>query len=101
MYAGAFLPGLLLTGLYVLFAVGVTYSNRLGAGLPAEARTFREPNGGSGTSSLVVLVIIAVAASVAFSKYHYPPMRPWTNCWWCRPRSGSASPFSPPCSTMC
>jgi len=77
MYAGAFLPGMVLTGLYFAFAVGVTvFKPGWAPALPLEARTFREPNGGSGTSSLVVLVIIAVAASVAFSKYHYPPDAP-------------------------
>ncbi len=77
MYAGAFLPGLVLTGLYFAFAVGVTvFKPGWAPALPLEARTFREPNGGSGTPSLVVLVIIAVVASVAFSKYHYPPDAP-------------------------
>jgi tripartite ATP-independent transporter DctM subunit len=77
MYAGAFLPGLVLTGLYVVYAVGVTLVKPAWApALPLEARTFREPNGSSGTPSLVVLVIIAVATSIAFSKYHYAPDAP-------------------------
>ncbi len=77
MYAGAFLPGLVLTLLYVVFAVGVTmFKPHWAPALPVEARTFREPNGGSGTPSLIVLVIIAVVVSVAFSKWHYPPDAP-------------------------
>ena len=77
MYAGAFIPGLGLAGLYALYAVGVTLVKPAWApALPLEARTFREPNGSSGIRSLAVLVVIAVAASVAFSKYHYPPDAP-------------------------
>ena len=77
MYAGAFIPGLGLAGLYALYALGVTFVKPAWApALPLEARTFREPNGSSGIPSLTVLVIIAVAASVAFSKYHYPPDAP-------------------------
>src|SRR5512133_3847921 len=77
MYAGAFLPGLVLTGLYAVYAVGVTLLKPAWApALPLEARTFREPNGSSGTPSLVVLVIIAVAVSIGFSKYHYAPDAP-------------------------
>ena len=77
MYAGAFIPGLGLAGLYALYALGVTLVKPAWApALPLEARTFRESNGSSGIPSLAVLVIIAVAASVAFSKYHYPPDAP-------------------------
>ena len=77
MYAGAFVPGLVLTGLYVLFTVGVTLIKPHWApALPKEARAFREPNGSSGVASLVVLMIIAVGASVAFAKWYYPPDAP-------------------------
>ncbi len=77
MYAGAFIPGLGLAGLYALYAVGVTLAKPSWApALPLEARTFREPNGSSGIASLMVLVVIAVAVSVAFSKWHYPPDAP-------------------------
>jgi len=77
MYAGAFLPGLVLTGLYAVYTVGITLLKPAWApALPLEARTFREPNGSSGIPSLTVLVIVAVCASVAFSKYHYPPDAP-------------------------
>jgi TRAP-type mannitol/chloroaromatic compound transport system permease large subunit len=77
MYAGAFLPGMVLTALYVIYAVGVTVLKpRWAPALPPEARAFREPNGGSGITSLFVLVIIAVAVSIAFSKYRFPPDAP-------------------------
>ena len=77
MYAGAFVPGLVLTGLYLVYVVGVALLKPAWApALPAEARTFREPNGSSGVPSLVVLAIIAIATSVAFSKYYYAPDAP-------------------------
>jgi len=77
MYAGAFLPGLVLTGFYVLYAIGITlFKPAWAPALPKEARTFREPNGSSGVPSLAVLALVAVAASVAFSKYHYGPDAP-------------------------
>ena len=77
MYEGAFFPGLILTGLYVVFAIGVTlFKPAWAPALPKEARTFREPNGSSGIPSLAVLVVVAVSASVAFAKYHYPPDAP-------------------------
>src|SRR5689334_5817277 len=67
MYAGAFIPGLTLAGLYALYAVGVTMLRPSWApALPLEARTFREANGSSGTPSLIVLFAIAVAAAVGF-----------------------------------
>jgi GntP family gluconate:H+ symporter len=72
MYAGAFLPGIVLTGLYATYAVGVTiFKPSWAPALPLEARTFREPNGGSGIPSLIVIIIVAVAISVAFAKYNY------------------------------
>jgi len=77
MYAGAFLPGLILTGLYVAYAIGVTiFKPAWAPALPKEARTFREPNGSSGIPSLALLALVAVASSVAFSKYHYGPGAP-------------------------
>src|SRR6266446_8750523 len=69
MYEGAFVPGLVLAVLYAIYAFALTLiSPTAMPGLPAEARTFREPSGSSGTPSLIVLVIIAVIASVAFGQ---------------------------------
>jgi tripartite ATP-independent transporter DctM subunit len=77
MYAGAFVPGITLAGLYVLYAGGIAiFKPTWAPALPLEARTFREPSGSSGTPSLIVLVIIAVMASVAFAQYHYPQADP-------------------------
>ena len=77
MYAGAFIPGLTLAGLYAIYAGCIAvFKPSWAPALPPEARTFREPSGSSGTPSLIVLVIIAVMASVAFAQYHYPQPDP-------------------------
>jgi GntP family gluconate:H+ symporter len=77
MYAGAFVPGLVLAGLYAMYALGVTlFKPTWAPALPAEARTFREPSGSSGIPSLAVLVVVAVSVSVAFAKYYYAPDAP-------------------------
>ncbi len=61
MYAGAFVPGLVLSGLYMgfIFLVAMFFPKMLPA-LPAEARTIKEDNGRSGLISLGLVIIIAV-----------------------------------------
>jgi len=77
MYAGAFIPGITLAGLYALYAVGIAvFRPSWAPALPVEARTFREASGSSGTPSLIVLVIIAVLAAVAFAHFYYPQPDP-------------------------
>jgi GntP family gluconate:H+ symporter len=69
MYAGAFIPGIILAGLYALYVVGVSiFKPHWAPALPLEARVFREPNGNSGVVSLLVLVVLSVIAAVAFAK---------------------------------
>lgn len=49
MYKGAFIPGLVLTGFYVLYVILIAFSRPQWApALPPEARTFRESNGKMG-----------------------------------------------------
>ena len=51
MYAGAFIPGLVLAGLYALFILITSFVKPAWVpALPEEARTFREPDGSSGTA---------------------------------------------------
>ena len=77
MYAGAFIPGITLAALYGIYVLGVTMLRPAWApALPVEARTYREPNGSSGTPSLAVLVVVAVAAAVGFAHWHYPQPNP-------------------------
>ncbi|CAG1004099.1 C4-dicarboxylate TRAP transporter large permease protein DctM [Rhodocyclaceae bacterium] len=77
MYKGAFVPGFVLTGLYVLYIVGVTILKPQWApALPPEARTFREPNGKTGGASLLVLTAISVAAGLAWGQFRLPADAP-------------------------
>jgi len=70
MYKGAFIPGFVLSGLYVGYVLMCTIVKPQWApALPAEARTFREASGRSGAISLIVLVILAVAAALAYEAW--------------------------------
>jgi TRAP-type mannitol/chloroaromatic compound transport system permease large subunit len=71
MYQAAFLPGLLLTAMYALyvFAVSLFKPEALPA-LPPEARNLRQPNGDSGSRSLLVLVLSTIAASFAIAFFY-------------------------------
>jgi TRAP-type mannitol/chloroaromatic compound transport system permease large subunit len=72
MYAGAFIPGFVLTGLYALFTIGVTLVKPAWApALPPEARLLKEPSGSSGTPSLAILVAVSAAVAVAFDHLYY------------------------------
>src|SRR6187200_2003090 len=67
MYKGAFIPGFLLTGLYILYVLACSIIRPNWApALPLTARTIREDSGKSGLTSLAVLAIVCVAAGVAF-----------------------------------
>jgi TRAP-type mannitol/chloroaromatic compound transport system permease large subunit len=84
MYAGAFIPGITLAGLYALYTLGVcTVKPKWAPALPLEARTLREPDGSGGTRSLLVLTILSVVVAVAFAKWYLPswylPERPPTD----------------------
>ncbi len=71
MYAGAFIPGFVLTGLYALYVVGVTIFNPKAApALPPEARTLRDENGKNGYASLLALTALSIAGAVACAKIY-------------------------------
>jgi len=77
MYAGAFIPGIALAGLYALYTMGVSVVKpKWAPALPEEARTLREPSGAGGTRSLLMLTIVAVVAAVAFAKWYLPTETP-------------------------
>jgi TRAP-type mannitol/chloroaromatic compound transport system permease large subunit len=77
MYAGAFIPGITLAGLYALYALGVcTVKPKWAPALPLEARTLREPDGSGGTRSLLILTIVAAVSAVAFAHWRYGPGDP-------------------------
>lgn len=77
MYKGAFIPGFVLTGLYVAYVLVIAVMRPSWApALPIEARVFREPSGSSGTPSVLVLTIISVAAAVTLGQ-NYPQVVSW------------------------
>jgi TRAP-type mannitol/chloroaromatic compound transport system permease large subunit len=77
MYAGALIPGLLLVGLYLLFIAGVAIVKPGWVpALPAEARIYNEPDGSSGHRSLLVLLVLCAAVSVAWSQVHESIINP-------------------------
>jgi TRAP-type mannitol/chloroaromatic compound transport system permease large subunit len=60
MYEGAFIPGIVLAGLYAVYIFIVTVAfPKATPGLPAEAVGFREPNGSRGLISLGVLTLVS------------------------------------------
>jgi TRAP-type mannitol/chloroaromatic compound transport system permease large subunit len=60
MYEGAFIPGLVLSGLYAsyVFVVSLLFPQAT-PGLPPEAVGFRESNGGRGLTSLAILAVVS------------------------------------------
>jgi TRAP-type mannitol/chloroaromatic compound transport system permease large subunit len=77
MYAGAFIPGICLAGLYAVYALGVAIFRPAWApALPLDARRLREADGSSGTWSFVILASISTVAAIAFDKYYYVPTYP-------------------------
>jgi tripartite ATP-independent transporter DctM subunit len=62
MYEGAFVPGLVLTGLYAIyvFLISIIFPKAT-PGLPPAAIGFREPSGSRGLTSLAILTAISVA----------------------------------------
>ncbi|MFZ2651135.1 MAG: TRAP transporter large permease subunit [Burkholderiaceae bacterium] len=69
LYKGAFIPGFVLTALYVGYIVLVsTFRPHYAPALPTEARTIREDDGAPGLRSLGVLAGLSVALAVLFAK---------------------------------
>jgi TRAP-type mannitol/chloroaromatic compound transport system permease large subunit len=71
MYRAAFVPGLLLTGMYAgyVLALSILRPTHVPA-LPLEARNLRQPNGDSGVRSLLTLVVATVAIGYGFDKWY-------------------------------
>jgi TRAP-type mannitol/chloroaromatic compound transport system permease large subunit len=65
LYKGAFLPGFMLVGFYMLmvFAIAI-FKPAMVPALPPEARSLKEKDGSSGLMSLLVLTILCVGVSV-------------------------------------
>ncbi|NBW24488.1 MAG: TRAP transporter large permease subunit [Betaproteobacteria bacterium] len=70
LYKGAFIPGFVLTGLYIGYILLLSFIRPAAVpALPLEARTIREADGSSGLRSLLLLVIVATGAAIAFAKW--------------------------------
>ena len=69
LYKGAFIPGFVLTGLYIGYILLISFIRpQWVPALPTEARTIRETDGSSGLRSLSILVVLSTAIAVAFAK---------------------------------
>ncbi|MGC1173251.1 TRAP transporter large permease [Polaromonas sp.] len=77
MYKGAFVPGFILTGMYVGYVFVLAFIKpQWVPALPAEARTIREDNGKAGLLSLLLLTIASAGSAVYFAK-HYAEVQTW------------------------
>ncbi len=73
MYKGAFVPGLLLAGMYMGYVLLVSLIKPSAApALPPEARVFREPSGKTGATSVMVLAALAIAVGIAVDLSYKP-----------------------------
>ncbi|MGV3633361.1 MAG: TRAP transporter large permease [Pseudorhodoplanes sp.] len=69
MYEGAFIPGLVLSGLYAAYVFLVTMVKPEAApGLPVEALTYKEPDGSRGLPSLAVVVLFSGVAAYLYMR---------------------------------
>jgi GntP family gluconate:H+ symporter len=77
MYKGAFIPGFILTAFYAGYVILLAFIKPSWVpALPIEARTFKEPNGKSGGTSLLVLTVLVTTVAVYFGE-HYPAFLTW------------------------
>jgi TRAP-type mannitol/chloroaromatic compound transport system permease large subunit len=71
MYRAAFVPGLLMTGLYAGYVLALSLIKPAYVpALPLEARNLREPNGDSGARSLLALAAATVAIGFGFAGWY-------------------------------
>ena len=77
LYKGAFVPGFMLVGLYMLliFALAIFKPSMVPA-LPPEARSLKEKDGASGLTSLLVLTVLCVLVSL-FAAEHMTTIHTW------------------------
>ncbi|MCT4496173.1 TRAP transporter large permease [Bosea minatitlanensis] len=69
MYEGAFIPGLVLSGLYALYVFLITIvAPSRAPGLPPEAQTLRDADGRTRRVSLLVVTLIAFALAYGYMK---------------------------------
>ena len=77
LYKGAFLPGFMLVGFYMLLVFIIAFFRpSMVPALPPEARDLKDKNGNSGLPSLLVLTIICVGLSV-FAAQNMEAIHTW------------------------
>ena len=77
MYAGAFVPGIMLAAFYAVYVLATTIVKPEWApALPVEARTIREADGTSGNRSLLILSTMTLAIGIAFWVMYYDQRHP-------------------------
>ena len=77
MYKGAFIPGFMLMGLYVLWVVILAiFKPKMVPALPVEARIYREANGNGGYTSLAVVMGISTIVAI-FLANHMADLHTW------------------------
>jgi TRAP-type mannitol/chloroaromatic compound transport system permease large subunit len=77
MYKGAFVPGFILAGFYIVYVLGCTiFKPQWAPALPPEARVFREPSGKTGAASLLVLTVLSTVSAIAYVKFRLPADNP-------------------------
>ncbi|MEG0141319.1 MAG: TRAP transporter large permease subunit, partial [Comamonas sp.] len=77
MYKGAFIPGFMLMGLYVLWVMFLAvFKPKLVPALPPEARIYREANGNGGYTSLVVVLGLSTIVAI-FLANHMADLHTW------------------------
>ncbi|MEG2999466.1 MAG: TRAP transporter large permease subunit [Comamonas sp.] len=77
LYKGAFVPGFMLVGLYMvlIFALAI-FKPALVPALPPEARSLKEKDGSSGLPSLLALTVLCVGVSI-FAAHHMETIHTW------------------------
>jgi TRAP-type mannitol/chloroaromatic compound transport system permease large subunit len=69
LYKGAFIPGFVLTGLYIGYILLISFIRpQWVPALPTEARTIREDDGSAGLMSLGILSVLSTVAALVFAK---------------------------------
>jgi TRAP-type mannitol/chloroaromatic compound transport system permease large subunit len=77
MYKGAFIPGFMLMGLYVLYVMFLAvFKPHQVPALPPEARTYREADGSGGYTSLGVLAALSATVSIFLAR-HMAEVHTW------------------------
>lgn len=65
MYKGAFIPGFMLVGFYMIFIFLLAFFKpHMVPALPPEARSLKEKDGSNGLTSLLVLTVLCVGVSI-------------------------------------